>query len=152
MPAPLATDYALARNAAAALATGDLGLAAVFVGGVGDDWLRTPVYPYAAVAPSEAQNERGGVTRTVHVRLAVRADAAASKPAPTDTPNLFVVGAGEALSALVAAARDALTEAQNLGALLESIGTAYDNESLAPVAAATLTLNFADPQAYGDAF
>lgn len=81
MPAEIATDYQLAERVALALAPLP-GLAAVLLGGVGDDWLRAPAYPYAVVAPSEAESARGQTTRTIRVRLAVRAADAASKPDP----------------------------------------------------------------------
>lgn len=80
MSAEIATDYQLAERVALALAP--LGLAAVLLGGVGDDWLRAPAYPYAVVAPSEAESARGQTTRTIRVRLAVRGADAASKPDP----------------------------------------------------------------------
>lgn len=81
MPAEIATDYQLSERVALALMPLP-GLAAVLLGGVGDDWLRAPVYPYAVVAPESAEQPRGGVTRTIRVRLAVRAADAASKPDP----------------------------------------------------------------------
>lgn len=83
MPAEIATDYALARATAEALANAPaLGLAAVLLGGVGDDWLRAPVYPYAVVAPAEAETARGSTTRTVRVLLVARGEDAATKPDP----------------------------------------------------------------------
>lgn len=80
MSAEIATDYQLAERVALALTP--LGLAAVLLGSVGDDWLRAPAYPYAVVAPSEAESARGQTTRTIRVRLAVRGADAASKPDP----------------------------------------------------------------------
>lgn len=84
MSAEIATDYQLAERVALALAPLP-GLAAVLLGGVGDDWLRAPAYPYAVVAPSEAESARGSTTRTIRVRLVVRAADAASKPDPQPT-------------------------------------------------------------------
>ncbi len=79
MSAPLATDYDLAERVALALAPLP-GLAAVLLGGVGDDWLRAPAYPYAVVLLQEAESQRGQTARTIRVRLVVRAADAASKP------------------------------------------------------------------------
>lgn len=78
---PLTTDFACAERVALALLPVP-GLAAVLLGGVGDDWQRPPAYPYAVVAPESAEQPRGGVTRTIRVRLVVRAADAASKPDP----------------------------------------------------------------------
>lgn len=155
--APLISDYQLAERVALALLPVP-GLAAVLLGGVGDDWQRAPVYPYAVVAPESAEQPRGGVTRTIRVRLVVRAADAASKPDPqtvagaaaTDA-TLLRVGAGPELDALVQAARDALSAAP-LGAPLESIATEYDEDAQFPVQSATLSISLADAQAFGDAF
>jgi len=156
MSADLCTDYTCAERVAAALAP-VTGLQAVLLGGVGDDWLRAPAYPYAVVMPSEAESARGSTTRTIRVRLVVQAAAGASKPTPpaqdpaTGSAPVFVVGAGAALDALVQAARDALSTAA-LGAPLESIATSYDPDPQFPVQSAELLVLLDDPQAYGDSF
>lgn len=101
MPTDLATDYQLAERVALALLPVP-GLAAVLLGGVGDDWLRAPVYPYAVVRPESAEQPRGGVTRTIRARLVVRAADAASKPDPQTagyTDWTFAAGLLEAAQA-----------------------------------------------------
>ena len=79
MATEICSDYNCAERVALALVPVP-GLAAVLLGGVGDDWLRAPAYPYAVVMPSEAESARGSTTRTIRVRLVVRAADAASKP------------------------------------------------------------------------
>ena len=84
MATEICSDYDLAERVALALVPVS-GLAAVLLGGVGDDWLRAPAYPYAVVMPQEAESQRGSTTRTIRVRLVVRAADAASKPDPQPT-------------------------------------------------------------------
>lgn len=153
MAEELVSDYECAARVAATLATLP-GLSAVLLGGVGDDWTQTPVYPYAVVSPESADNARGTITRTIRARLVVRASDGASKPEKTDesaAAPVFSVGAGAALDALVTAARDALAIAK-LGAPVESISTEYDAETSFPVQSAILSVSLADVQGYGDSF
>lgn len=157
--APLVPDYAIARAVAATIADivtaqGAPVFAAVFVGGVGTDWQAPPVYPYAVVGPQNANMERGGTTRDIRVRVAVRGEDYAAKPEPMlgdETGRVFAVGALPQLSALVEAVSDALSHAP-LGAPVESISTAYDTEPQAPVETAEITLSLSDEQAFGDSF
>lgn len=148
---PLAPDYDLARRVAEILAPLPQ-LEAVYLGGAGTDWLRAPAYPYALVQPASADQSRGEVSRSVRVLLALRAPDYAQKPAPDPaTQKLYTVGAGAELSALVAAATDALVAAAETGAPISSISTAYDTEPQAPVETAELTVALDDAQAFGDA-
>lgn len=158
-PAPLVPDYAIARAVAETIAAIETApdapmFAAVFVGGIGTDWQAAPANPYAVVAPSAQDRERGGTTRAVRVRIAVRGEDFAAKPAtmPGDeTGRVFAVGALPQLSALVEAVSDALAHA-DLGAPVESISAAYDTEPQSPVETAEITLSLSDAQAFGDSF
>lgn len=121
MATEICTDYACAERVALALVP--LPGLTVILGGVGDDWLRAPAYPYAVVAPSEAEAVRGSTTRTIRVRLAVRGADAASKPAPVPTGiyNDWTFAAG-----LLAAAQT------NLGELFPALATGSRLEVAGP--------------------
>lgn len=154
MSAELTPDYNLAALVADAIAAVEPQLAAVFIGGVGTDWERAPAYPFAVVRVESAEQPRGGVTRTVRVRLVSRVEGAAApaKPVPLGVGGrvYLLVGADE-VATLAERVRNALFGA-DLGAPLESIATEYDADSQFPVQTADLALVFADAQAFGDAF
>lgn len=162
MATNLATDYALARSVAGILVALTDGatptpsplLAAVVLGNAGTDWQRATAYPYALVAPESAERERGNVSRAVRVTLCIRAPDFAQKPAPVDgdtTGRLLAVGAWPELTSLVDAVSDALETATATSAPVESVSVSYATEAQAPAQSAELIVNFADPQAYGDA-
>lgn len=158
-PAPLAPDYAITQAVAETIAAIETApdapiFAAVFVGGIGTDWQAAPAYPYAVVAPSAQDRERGNTTRAIRIRIVARSADFAAKPAPMpgdETGRVFAVGALAQLSALVEAVSDALAEA-HVGAPVESISTSYDTEPQAPVETAEITLSLSDAQAFGDSF
>lgn len=155
MPTILSADLQLAYRVADALAALEFPrFAAVFIGGVGTDWERAPAFPFAVVRVESAEQPRGGVTRTVRVRIVTRVDGAdaPAKPLAIDAAGRVLLLTGfDEIANVVQPIRDALSRA-DLGAPLESIGTEYDAESQFPAQAADLALVFADAQAFGDAF
>lgn len=151
MPTDLSPDLSLARAVARTLAALQYpDLAAVFVGGVGTDWERAPVYPYAVVRTESAEQPRGSVSRTIRVRYVSRMQAGDSKPDPI-ADHVYELPGFASLAAAVQPMRDTLAAAA-LGAPLENIATEYDAESQFPVQTADLAITFSDPQAFGDSF